>query len=131
MGKLTSLLKKKKSKSDDLSAQRSGSAVSGSPVSADVSAITAVISAPPLSLNISTNETSTAECQSSFSLMDDIMDELAGATPDTPQPSKSSDLSGGLVPMSTGLFTVREKRRKVKEWTAELCVANKYVLSGN
>ncbi|KAF9126498.1 hypothetical protein BGX30_015219 [Mortierella sp. GBA39] len=37
--------------------------------------------------------TTTTELRSPFSLMDDIMDELAGTTPDTPQPSHSSDLS--------------------------------------
>ncbi|KAF9537276.1 hypothetical protein EC957_008513 [Mortierella hygrophila] len=35
----------------------------------------------------------TSELRSPLSLMDDIMDELAGTTPDTPQPSHSSDLS--------------------------------------
>ncbi|KAG0298021.1 hypothetical protein BGZ97_004177, partial [Linnemannia gamsii] len=102
MGKLTSLLKKKKSKGDDLSGQRTGSTMSGSSVSVETSGISApfVTSVPvvaPLSLSIPTTTemitTTATELQSPFSLMDDIMDELAGTTPDTPQPSKANDLS--------------------------------------
>jgi hypothetical protein len=105
MGKLTSLLKKKKSKGDDLSGQRTGSTMSGSSVSVETSGISApfVTSVPvvaPLSLSIPTTTemitTTATELQSPFSLMDDIMDELAGTTPDTPQPSKANDLSGML-----------------------------------
>src|SRR5690348_6477385 len=101
MGKLTSLLKKKRSKGDDLSGQRTvGSTMTGSSVSFETSGIPAApfVSVPvvaPLSLSIPTTEmTTTTGLQSPFSLMDDIMDELAGTTPDTPQPSRSNDLSG-------------------------------------
>ncbi|KAF9152051.1 hypothetical protein BG015_005858 [Linnemannia schmuckeri] len=100
MGKLTSLLKKKKSKGDDLSGQRTvGSTMSGSSVSVETNGIPAApfVSVPvvaPLSLSIPTSEmTTTTELQSPFSLMDDIMDELAGTSPNTPQPSKSNNLS--------------------------------------
>lgn len=103
MGKLTSLLKKKRSKGDDLSGQRTvGSTMTGSSVSFETSGTPAApfVSVPvvaPLSLSIpSTEMTTTTNLQSPFSLMDDIMDELAGTTPDTPQPSKSSDLCGML-----------------------------------
>ena len=101
MGKLTSLLKKKKSKGDDLSGQLTvGSTMTGSSVSVETSGIPAAPFVPvpvvaPLSLSIPTTEmTTTTELQPPFSLMDDIMDELAGTTPDTPQPSNSSDFSG-------------------------------------
>ncbi|KAF9913058.1 hypothetical protein EC991_005926 [Linnemannia zychae] len=97
MGKLTSLLKKKKSKGDDLSGNGTGSTMSGSSISVETSGIPATtavfVPVAPLSLSIPTTEMSTTELQSPFSLMDDIMDELSGTTPDTPQPSKPADLS--------------------------------------
>ncbi|KAH7036980.1 hypothetical protein BKA57DRAFT_539983 [Linnemannia elongata] len=73
--------------------------MTGSSVSFETSGIPAApfVSVPvvaPLSLSIPTTEmTTTTGLQSPFSLMDDIMDELAGTTPDTPQPSRSNDLS--------------------------------------
>jgi hypothetical protein len=100
MGKLTSLLKKKKTKGDDLSAHGSKSTMFASSVSVETSGISAApiafVSVAPLSLSIPTTEISANELQP-FSLMDDILDELAGTTPDTPQPSKSTDLSGKLL----------------------------------
>ncbi|KAF9957024.1 hypothetical protein BGZ70_009673, partial [Mortierella alpina] len=94
MGKLTSLLKKKKSRGDGLTSsdlqEKAGSTLSG----------ISVETAPPLSLSIPATTmgegTSSSDLQASFSLMDDIMDQLAGTTPDTPQPtlpSSSSDFS--------------------------------------
>ncbi|KAF9127613.1 hypothetical protein BGW39_005757 [Mortierella sp. 14UC] len=97
MGKLTSLLKKKKSKGDDLGGHGTRSTMSGSSISVETSGIPAApaafVSVAPLSLSISTTEMTATELQAPFSLMDDIMDELAGTTPDTPQPSKPTDLS--------------------------------------
>ncbi|KAG0210799.1 hypothetical protein BGX33_004660 [Mortierella sp. NVP41] len=95
MGKLSNLLKKKKSKGDDLSGQGSGSTMTGSSMSYETTHTVAPITAlvvPPLSLSIPTTD-SISSGQTPFSLMDDIMDELAGTTPDTPQPSKTNDLS--------------------------------------
>ncbi|KAF9286136.1 hypothetical protein BGZ68_003170 [Mortierella alpina] len=92
MGKLTSLLKKKKSRGDGLTSsdlqEKAGSTLSGISVEA-----------APLSLCIpatSMGEGTSSDLQASLSLMDDIMDELAGTTPDTPQPTlanPSSDFS--------------------------------------
>ncbi|KAK3813735.1 MAG: hypothetical protein J3R72DRAFT_61279 [Linnemannia gamsii] len=97
MGKLTSLLKKKKTKGDDLGGQRTGSTMTGSSISVETSGIPAIFTSAvvvaPLSLSIPTTEITTTETQAPFSLMDDIMDELAGTSPDTPQPSQPTDLN--------------------------------------
>jgi len=88
MGKLTSLLKKKKSRGDNLSSLSSGMQ-SNNACSSSVSG--ASVDALPLSLNIRTdnhNLSAPSGAPLSLSLMDDIMDELAGTTPDTPQPKQ-------------------------------------------
>ncbi|KAF9107523.1 hypothetical protein BGX27_008707, partial [Mortierella sp. AM989] len=85
MGKLTGLLKMKKAKGDDssLGMQRNAaSTMSGSSAETPM----------PLSLSLSMPSADLINAGShvSVSLMDDIMDELAGTTPDTPQPSHTS-----------------------------------------
>ncbi|KAF9932340.1 hypothetical protein BGZ67_004767 [Mortierella alpina] len=103
MGKLTSLLKKKKSRGDGLTSsdlqEKADSTLSG----------ISVETAPPLSLSIpatSMGEGTSSDIQASFSLMNDIMDELAGTTPDTPQPTlaspSSSDFSDKDLTASSG-----------------------------
>ncbi|KAF9353167.1 hypothetical protein BGX26_009037 [Mortierella sp. AD094] len=81
MGKLTSLLKKKKTRGDDSTPGLQGNAsstMSGSSYEISV----------PLSLCIPSSDAIKVDV--STSLMDDIMGELAGTTPDTPQPSQTN-----------------------------------------
>ncbi|KAG0338281.1 hypothetical protein BG000_004279, partial [Podila horticola] len=89
MGKLTLLLKKKKTKGDESST---------SDIQDTSSNISAIDLSTPLSLNIpSASLTGSSISQEapalSLSLMDDIMDQLSGTTPDTPQPMAKSDFS--------------------------------------
>lgn len=90
MGKLTLLLKKKKTKGDESST---------SDIQETSSNISAIDLSTPLSLNIpSASLTGSSISQEapalSLSLMDDIMDQLSGTTPETPQPTAKSDFSG-------------------------------------
>ncbi|KAF9375626.1 hypothetical protein CPB97_011341, partial [Podila verticillata] len=88
MGKLTLLLKKKKTKGDESST---------SDIQGTSSNISAIDLSTPLSLNIP-SASLTGSCISqeaspalSLSLMDDIMDQLSGTSPDTPQPMAKSE----------------------------------------
>ncbi|KAF9192143.1 hypothetical protein BGZ50_008786 [Haplosporangium sp. Z 11] len=89
MGKLTNLLKKKKSKNNVLTPSdlqgKASSTMSGSSVDT-----------VPLSLSLPVTTTNaSSDLQASFSLMDDIMDELAGSAP------KKADLNGQSVTATT------------------------------
>lgn len=88
MGKLTLLLKKKKTKGDESST---------SDIQDTSSNISAIDLSTPLSLNIpsaSLTGSSISQEAQALSLMDDIMDQLSGTTPDTPQPMAKSDFGG-------------------------------------
>ncbi|KAF8976437.1 hypothetical protein BGZ52_007935, partial [Haplosporangium bisporale] len=88
MGKLTLLLKKKKTKGEESST---------SDIQETSSNISAIDLSTPLSLNIpSASLTSSCISQEappalSLSLMDDIMDQLSSTSPDTPQPMAKSE----------------------------------------
>ncbi|KAF8935652.1 hypothetical protein BGZ58_004869 [Dissophora ornata] len=107
MGKLTSLLKKKISRAGDQSTEmHEGKATSAAGSSSTVSGSSSVETTPAsatmatLSLSIPTTiekrsldlNASLAQQNQSLSLMDDIMDELAGSTPDTPRHTHKLDL---------------------------------------
>ncbi|KAG0331747.1 hypothetical protein BG004_001521 [Podila humilis] len=91
MGKLTQLLKKKKTKGDGSSASDiqdyTSSSISGidlnAPLCLDI----------PVSSHTSSSITQDSQPVLEMSLMDDIMDQLSGTTPDTPQPSSKSEFS--------------------------------------
>ncbi|KAF9169382.1 hypothetical protein BGX21_005712 [Mortierella sp. AD011] len=81
MGKLTNLLKKKKSRSDiSSSAQQENASSTMSSSSYEIST----------SLSLCIPPSNTIKVDVSTSLMDDIMGELSGTTPDTPQPSQTN-----------------------------------------
>ncbi|KAG0055100.1 hypothetical protein BGZ83_009627 [Gryganskiella cystojenkinii] len=101
MGKLTSLLKKKKSKGEEpTSSSFSGNGIQSQNKPSSVSSVSGVSAEGttlPFSLNIRTDNRLSVSSPSpvvsetpqlSLSLMDDIMDGLAGTTPDTPQPTQ-------------------------------------------